>query len=125
MGEKNMMKTDNTLKKEQLYKRGDLIEVDLGPVIPERCVQGGVRPCVIISNDIGNYHAPCVTVLPLTSHERKLPTHCSIARHLKHSGVLCEQAVTIDKKQIRAHLGHVSSYEIRKIERALRIALAL
>lgn len=121
-----MMKTENTSKKELLFKRGDIVECDLGTVQYGVSRQFGKRPCVVISNNVGNTYAPCITVVPMTTRlKASLPTHCRVAGTKEYCLVLCEQAATIDKKQIIHNMGHVSSYEQRLIDKALKVALDL
>ena len=97
-------------------KRGDIWFADLGRH-PETSVQGGCRPVLIVSNDIGNYHAETINVLPITKHMKKpdLPCHTMIAptdlfdmnQYFELSMILAEQITTIDKSQLRNYVGRV------------------
>ena len=111
-----------------MYKRGDIFYCDLSPVIGSE--QGGLRPCVIIQNDVGSKHAPTLIVAPLTSRFKKpLPTHVTIAAgeaNLKCGGtILCEQIRTIDKRRVKSYVGTVSDPVIEAINVALKISLEL
>ena len=93
--------------------------------------QGGIRPVIIVQNDIGNKFSPTTIVAPITSklNKAKLPTHIEIkAKQFgleKDSVMLMEQIRTIDKVRLREFLGSVDEYIIDKIDNALKISLAL
>ena len=109
--------------------RGDIYYADLRPV--EGSEQGGVRPVLIIQNDIGNKHSPTVICAAITSqmNKAKLPTHVELdsSRYalVKDSVVLLEQLRTIDKKRLRDKVCHLDREILRKVERALLISLDL
>ena len=108
--------------------RGDIYYADLRPVVGSE--QGGVRPVLIIQNDIGNKHSPTVICAAITSqmNKAKLPTHVELdsSRYalVKDSVVLLEQLRTIDKKRLRDKVCHLDR-EILRVERALLISLDL
>ena len=110
-------------------KRGDIFYADLSPVIGSE--QGGVRPVMIIQNDVGNRHSPTVICAAITSkmNKAKLPTHVEIDAskyHLvKNSVVLLEQVRTIDKQRLKDFICHVDNKLMNKIENALRVSLEL
>ena len=110
-------------------KRGDIFYADLSPVIGSE--QGGVRPVLIIQNDVGNKYSPTVIVAAITSqiNKAKLPTHIEIpgTEHglTKDSVVLLEQIRTIDKKRLKEKTGHVSDELCVDIEQALKISLGI
>ena len=110
-------------------KRGDIYYADLRPVVGSE--QGGVRPVLIIQNDIGNKHSPTVICAAITSqmNKAKLPTHVELdsSRYalVKDSVVLLEQLRTIDKKRLRDKVCHLDREILRKVERALLISLDL
>ena len=110
-------------------KRGDVYYADLRPVIGSE--QGGIRPVVIIQNDIGNKHSPTVTVAAITSriNKAKLPTHIELdaSRYQmeKDSVILLEQLRTIDKKRMREWVCHLDGEIMTKINHALKISLEL
>ena len=110
-------------------KRGDIFYADLSPVLGSE--QGGVRPVLIIQNDVGNRHSPTVICAAITSrmNKAKLPTHVEIDASkyelVKNSVVLLEQIRTIDKKRLREYICHVDKILMHKIEEALRISLEL
>ena len=109
--------------------RGDNYYADLRPVVGSE--QGGVRPVLIIQNDIGNKHSPTVICAAITSqmNKAKLPTHVELdsSRYalVKDSVVLLEQLRTIDKKRLRDKVCHLDREILRKVERALLISLDL
>ena len=109
--------------------RGDIYYADLRPVVGSE--QGGVRPVLIIKNDIGNKHSPTVICAAITSqmNKAKLPTHVELdsSRYalVKDSVVLLEQLRTIDKKRLRDKVCHLDREILQKVERALLISLDL
>ena len=109
--------------------RGDIYYADLRPVVGSE--QGGVRPVLIIQNDIGNKHSPTVICAAITSqmNKAKLPTHVELdsSRYalVKDSVVLLEQLRAIDKKRLRDKVCHLDREILRKVERALLISLDL
>ena len=109
--------------------RGDIYYADLRPVVGSE--QGGVRPVLIIQNDIGNKHSPTVICAAITSqmNKAKLPTHVELdsSRYalVKDSVVLLELLRTIDKKRLRDKVCHLDREILRKVERALLISLDL
>ena len=110
-----------------LVNRGDIYYADLSPVIGSE--QGGLRPVVIIQNDIGNKHAPTVIVAPITSqmHKKPLPTHipfcgCGLS---KDSIMLMEQIRTIDKSRLKAKIGCLPPEKIEAVDIAVKISLGL
>jgi transcriptional modulator of mazE/toxin, mazF len=113
-----------------IIKRGDMFYADLSPVIGSE--QGGVRPVVIIQNDIGNKHSPTVIAAAITSQtgKNKLPTHIEIG--MENSGlkadsvVLAEQIRTIDKSRLKEKIGHIEDDEVmNKINSALGVSFGL
>ena len=112
-----------------VIKRGDIFYADLRPVVGSE--QGGVRPVLIIQNDIGNKHSPTVICAAITSqmNKAKLPTHVELdsSRYalVKDSVVLLEQLRTIDKKRLRDKVCHLDREILQKVERALLISLDL
>lgn len=95
-----------------IIKRGDIFYADLSPVIGSE--QGGVRPVLIIQNDIGNRYSPTIIVVAITSqiNKAKLPTHVEIKSSdyglPKDSVLLLEQIRTIDKRRLEEKIGHVT-----------------
>ena len=113
-----------------VIKRGDMFYADLSPVVGSE--QGGVRPVLIIQNDVGNKHSPTVIAAAITSQtgKNKLPTHIDIGLGdggLKaDSVVLAEQMRTIDKSRLREKIGHLEDREIiGKINNALGVSFGL
>ncbi len=110
-------------------KRGDIFYADLSPVVGSE--QGGIRPILIIQNDVGNRYSPTVICAAITSqiNKSKLPTHigidCCKYSLVKDSVVLLEQIRTIDKKRLREKIGHLDIELMKKINKALLISLGL
>ena len=110
-------------------KRGEIYYADLSPVIGSE--QGGIRPVLIIQNDMGNKHSPTVICAAITSqmHKAKLPTHvelkCKEYALAKDSVVLLEQLRTIDKKRLKDKVCHLDNNILLKIDKALEISLEL
>lgn len=109
------------------YKRGDIYMADLSPVVGSE--QGGIRPVLIIQNDIGNKYAPTVIVTAITSQltKAKMPTHVelpSIQSNLpKDSVALLEQVRTLDKRRMRNKITTLSDEKMKEVNRALLISL--
>ncbi len=112
-----------------IIKKGDIYYADLSPVIGSE--QGGVRPVLIVQNDIGNRYSPTVIIAAITSQikKAKLPTHVEIKSDdyglSKDSVLLLEQIRTIDKRRLGEKIGHVKEDIIEKVNDALRISLGL
>ena len=110
-------------------KRGDIFYADLSPVVGSE--QGGIRPVMIIQNDVGNRHSPTVICAAITSkmNKAKLPTHVEIDAskyHLvKNSVVLLEQVRTIDKQRLKNFICHVDNKLMCQVENALKVSLEL
>ena len=110
-------------------KRGDMFYADLSPVVGSE--QGGIRPVLIIQNDLGNKYSPTVIAAAITSQtgKNKLPTHIELSAQnydlAKDSVILLEQIRTIDKKRLREKVCHLDSCVMQKINRALLISLGL
>ena len=102
-------------------RRGDIYYADLSPVIGSE--QGGVRPVLVIQNDVGNKHSPTVM------NKAKLPTHIEISakkyRLVKNSVVLLEQIRTLDKKRLKEYICHVDGTFMEEVNEAIRISLEL
>ena len=112
-----------------VIRRGDVFYADLRPVVGSE--QGGIRPVLIIQNDMGNRHSPTVICAAITSriNKAKLTTHIAIDavsyQMVKDSVILLEQLRTIDKSRLKDKICHLDDQIINKIEEALRITLQL
>ena len=110
-------------------RRGDIFYADLSPVVGSE--QGGIRPVLIIQNDIGNKHSPTVICAAITSkiNKAKLPTHIEIDASkyqiVKNSVVLLEQIRTIDKRRLKDLVYHIDQKLMNKVDEALKISLEL
>ena len=110
-------------------RRGDVYYADLSPVVGSE--QGGVRPVLIVQNDVGNLHSPTVIAAAITSrHDKaKLPTHIELGSEgcglAKDSVVLLEQVRTIDKRRLRERMGEVGSDQMHAIDEAISISFGL
>jgi len=109
--------------------RGDIYYADLSPVIGSE--QGGVRPVLIIQNDVGNKYSPTVICAAITSqiNKAKLPTHIEIdtvqSTLVKDSVILLEQVRTIDKKRLREKICRLDDELMRRVNRAITISMGL
>lgn len=112
-----------------IVKRGDIFYADLSPVVGSE--QGGVRPVLVIQNNIGNKYSPTTIVAAITSqiNKAKLPTHVEITAPdyglPKNSVVLLEQVRTIDKKRLREKIGRFNDNMMNKVDEALKISVGL
>jgi len=111
-----------------MIKRGELYYADLRPVIGSE--QGGVRPVLVVQNDIGNKYSPTVIAAAVTSKmtKAKLPTHIEIGEQYglqKDSVILLEQIRTIDKRRLKERIGELSPSMMFKVEKALLISLGV
>ena len=112
-----------------IIRRGDIYYADLRPVVGSE--QGGVRPVLIIQNDVGNKHSPTVICAAITSKMNKanLPTHIELNAGnydmVKDSVILLEQLRTIDKKRLKDKVCHLDASILEKIDSALKISLEL
>lgn len=109
-------------------KRGQVYYADLRPVIGSE--QGGIRPCVIIQNDMGNFHSPTVIVAMMTSQNKTdLPTHVSVCgkdRNLDlNTTIMLEQIRTIDKSRLSSFVCELSKETMDKVDKSLNVSLAL
>ncbi len=110
-------------------KRGEIYYADLSPVIGSE--QGGVRPVLIVQNDVGNKFSPTVIAAAITSQRFKtqLPTHIHVmADHCglqKDSIVLLEQVRTIDKRRLRERMGVLGEQDMYKIDKGLSVSFGL
>lgn len=110
-------------------KRGDIYYADLRPVIGSE--QGGIRPVLIVQNDIGNKHSPTVICAAITSkmNKAKLPTHIEVDAKryhmVKDSVILLEQLRTIDKTRLKEQICHLDGEIMTKVNKALLVSLAL
>jgi len=110
-------------------KRGDIFYADLSPVVGSE--QGGIRPVVIVQNDVGNRHSPTVIAAAITSKTDKtrLPTHIDITADAfglsKNSVILLEQVRTIDKTRLREKMGHLTPDTMERVNDAISVSLGL
>ena len=110
-------------------KRGDIYFADLSPVVGSE--QGGVRPVLIVQNDVGYKFSPTVIAAAITSQRLKtnLPTHIQVNAHdcglAKDSIVLLEQVRTLDKKRLREKMGILNQEDMYKIDKALSVSFGL
>ena len=110
-------------------KRGDIYYADLSPVVGSE--QGGLRPVLIIQNDVGNRYSPTVIAAAITSRlgKAKLPTHIDV--HAERAGlardsvVLLEQLRTLDKRRLKERMGRLDDDMMREIDAAIAVSLGL
>ena len=112
-----------------IVKRGDIFYADLSPVIGSE--QGGIRPVLVVQNDVGNKYSPTVIAAAITSkiNKAKLPTQIEIdAKEYglsRDSVILLEQVRTIDKQRLREKIGRLNEMEMDKVNEAISISFGL
>ena len=112
-----------------IVKRGDIFYADLSPVVGSE--QGGIRPVLIIQNDIGNKFSPTVIAAAITSkiNKAKMPTHIELSATdyglQKDSVILTEQIRTLDKKRLKERLGKLDGDLLNKVDEALAVSFGL
>ena len=110
-------------------KRGDIYYADLSPVVGSE--QGGLRPVLIVQNDVGNKYSPTVIAAAITSRmgKSKLPTHIDIpgvnAGLSKDSVILLEQVRTIDKRRLKEKMGHLDEGTMNHVNNAIQVSFGL
>ena len=110
-------------------KKGDLYFADLSPVMGSE--QGGIRPVLVVQNDVGNKYSPTIIVAAITSKKNKadLPTHVAITAEgnglSKNSVVLLEQLRTIDKRRLKERIGTIDQTRLPDVNEALSVSLGI
>ena len=116
-------------------KRGDIYYADLSPVIGSE--QGGLRPVLIIQNDVGNRYSPTVIAAAITSRlgKNRLPTHIDVCRDdtgdsenyglSRNSVILLEQIRTLDKRRLKEKMGHLDERVMRQVNEAISVSFGL
>lgn len=110
-------------------RRGDIYYADLSPVVGSE--QGGIRPVLIVQNDVGNKFSPTVIAAAITSQRFKtsLPTHIQVDAQgcglSKDSIVLLEQVRTIDKRRLKEKMGNLDEYDMNRVNQALSVSLGI
>ncbi len=110
-----------------IIKRGDVFYADLDPIIGSE--QGGIRPVLVVQNNVGNKYSPTLVVLPISSVKKtKMPTHICIygSKMLpKNSIVLAEQIRTIDRNRLQNYVGSVGLEIMEKVDKAVKISIGV
>lgn len=112
-----------------MIRRGDIYYADLSPVVGSE--QGGIRPVLIIQNNVGNKHSPTIICAAITSkmNKAKLPTHIEISTEdykiVKNSVILLEQIRTIDKQRLKEYVCHIDGPTMHRVDRAIKVSLEL
>lgn len=110
-------------------RRGDIFYADLSPVVGSE--QGGLRPVLIVQNDVGNKYSPTVIAAAITSKmsKAKLPTHIGVYANqvglLKDSVILLEQIRTIDKTRLKEKMGHLDTEKMNEVNNAITVSFGL
>ena len=110
-------------------RRGDIYYADLSPVVGSE--QGGLRPVLVVQNDVGNKYSPTVIVSAITSKmsKAKLPTHIDVSASqvglLKDSVILLEQIRTIDKVRLKEKMGHLDEQMMNSVNEAISVSFGL
>lgn len=114
------------------YKRGNMIIVDLGEDGIKGSEQKGIRPCVVIQNNMGNKFSPTLIIAPITSQinsKKKLPTHVEINKSKytlnEDSMILSEQIKVVSKERCMAYMGQLECSDMDRLNRALAISIGL
>ena len=126
----------NSHNGEEPIRRGDIYYADLSPVIGSE--QGGIRPVLIVQNDMGNRYSPTVIAAAITSKtgKTKLPTHIEVSADIstdnarkcglaKNSVILLEQIRTIDKKRLKEKMGHLDDITMNSVNNAIQVSFGL
>lgn len=117
------------IKRTRPIQRGDIYYADLTPVTGSE--QGGIRPVLIVQNDIGNQYSPTVIAAAITGHEKdkRQPTHVRLKGSscglFRDSTVLLEQLRTLDKSRLGEYMGSVGGDKMREVDAALNISVGL
>ncbi len=112
-----------------MIRRGEIYRADLNPVIGSE--QGGMRPVIVVQNDIGNRYSPTVIIMAITSriNKAKLPTHIEIGGGdfglERDSVILCEQVRTIDKSRLRERLGVLPGETMERVDQAIAVSFGI
>lgn len=110
-----------------VVKRGDVFYADLDPIIGSE--QGGIRPVLVVQNNIGNKYSPTLVVLPISSAKKAhLPTHiriCGSKMLPKNSVVLAEQIRTIDRNRLKSYVGSLGLEIMERINEAMKISIGV
>ena len=112
-----------------VVKRGDIFYADLSPVVGSE--QGGVRPVLVVQNDVGNKFSPTVIISAITSqiNKAKMPTHIEITADeyglAKDSVILLEQIRTIDKRRLKERIGKLDDDLMQRVDDALTVSFGL
>ena len=120
---RSVLNVDNSVR------RGDIYYADLSPVVGSE--QGGMRPVLIVQNDVGNKYSPTVIAAAITSqiNKARLPTHIELSAKTyglsKDSVVLLEQIRTIDKRRLKEKMGRVDSNLMNRIDNAIAVSFGL
>lgn len=113
-------------------KRGEIYYADLSPV--KGSEQGGLRPVIIVQNDVGNLHSPTTIVCPITSRmgKTKIPTHLYLSNYMLADGnlaihglILAEQVRVIDKSRLSTYMGSLKPERMEDLNRVLKVSLGL
>ena len=114
---------------QNIVRRGEIYYADLSPVVGSE--QSGMRPVLIVQNDVGNRYSPTVIAAAITSQQNKarLPTHIEIEARTygltKNSVVLLEQVRTLDKRRLRERMGCLDEKAMQRVDGAIAISLGL
>jgi mRNA interferase MazF len=117
------------IQADQAVKRGDIYYADLSPVVGSE--QGGIRPVLIVQNNVGNRHSPTVIAAAITSQigKARLPTHIELSARTyglsRDSVVLLEQVRTIDKKRLKERMGRLDESLMVRVDTALSVSFGL
>lgn len=110
-----------------IIKRGDVFYADLDPILGSE--QGGIRPVLVVQNNIGNKYSPTIVILPISSAKKtNMPTHiriCGTKKLPKNSVILAEQIRTIDRNRLLNYVGSLGLEIMERINEAIKISIGV
>lgn len=110
-----------------VVKRGDVFYADLDPIIGSE--QGGIRPVLVLQNNVGNKYSPTVVVLPISSAKKtKMPTHIRISGSKmlsENSVIMAKQIRIIDRNRLKNYVGSVDLEVMKKVDKAVKISIGV
>lgn len=90
-------------------------------------IQGGIRPVLVVQNDVGNHFSPTIIIVPITTAHKanKMPTHYTYSHKKSHGTILCEQIITISKSDLSNKIDELTKFEMHSVDEKLKISIGL
>jgi len=90
-------------------------------------IQGGIRPVLVVQNDVGNHFSPTIIIVPITTAHKanKMPTHYTYSHKKSHGTILCEQIITISKSSLSNKIDELTKFEMHSVDEKLKISIGL